>query len=171
MNFDNLLVKVNEDYPKIVDEKQDYATVSILKNLANGKLGEVASSMQYMFQSVVSENFNEDISKFFEEVAIVEMKHQELLMEAIIKFGGIPKYDDNMNNNFNTSSVNYSLKLNEMLDCDIKSENFAIEQYDLASSKVTNESLKNLLLRIKEDEILHLKGLVDIKNNVTFFSL
>jgi len=171
MNFQDIEVKVNREYPEIVDASTDRETVTILKNLATSKTGELGGVLQYIYQSVISNKINEDISSIFEEIGIVEMMHLDLLMNAITDFGGIPKYEDAMGNPFNVSGLNYSLKLKDMLEKNIKDEQMAIMDYARAAERVKNPSLKALLERIKLDEERHLEIFKKILNNVTFMSV
>jgi len=171
MNFEDVEVKINQPYPEIINAMPDRETVAILKNLATSKSGELGGILQYIYQSVVSNIVNEDISSIFEEIGIVEMMHLEMLMNAIVSFGGTPKYEDAMGNPFNVSNINYSLKLKDMLQTNIKDEQQAIEDYSKSINRVKNESLKSLLERIKLDEERHLQIFNKILNNVTFMSV
>ena len=171
MNFKEIEVKINKPYPEIVDAEFDKTTVAVLKNLASGRIGELTGVMQYVYQSVVANGKNEDIAEIFEEIGVVEMMHLEMLMFAIADFGGVPKYDDAMGNFFNTANLNYSIKLMDMLDGNIKAEAMAIENYQIAINKVKNKSLKDLFERIIEDEKKHLEIFKQIKDNVEFMSV
>ncbi|MBR4998802.1 MAG: hypothetical protein IKY10_02870 [Clostridia bacterium] len=171
MNFDNIEVRVNKPYPEIKNANDDMSTVSILKNLANGRVGEIGASTQYVFQSVVADKSNEDIAKVFEEIGIVEMMHLDMLMHAISDFGGVPRYEDSQGNFFNTATLNYTLKLKEILDNNIKAETMAIENYKMAILRVNNESLKSLFERIIEDEMRHIEIFKRIRDNVQFLSI
>lgn len=171
MNFEEMQVKIDKPYPEIINATDDREAVAILKNLATSKTGELCGILQYIYQSVVSNEVNEEIASIFEEIGIVEMMHLEMLMNAITSFGGIPKYEDAMGNPFNVSNINYSLKLKDMLQANIKDEQQAIEDYTRAANRVKNESLKSLLERIKLDEQHHLQIFKKILNNVTFMSI
>ena len=146
-------------------------TVNILKNLATSRMGELAGILQYIYQSVIADKTNEEIAKIFEEIGVVEMLHLDILMHAITMFGGTPKYEDAQGNFFNTANLNYSTKLREMLDNNIRSESVAIENYKMAISRVNNQSLKDLFARIIEDEMLHLDIFKKIRDNVEFMSI
>ena len=139
--------------------------------MATSKNGELGGVLQYIYQSVVSNRVNADIASIFEEIGIIEMMHLEMLMNAIVDFGGIPKLEDAMGNPFNVSNMNYSLKLKDMLQANIKDEQMAIEAYSRAIERVKNNSLKDLLERIKQDEEKHLQIFKQILNNVTFMSV
>ena len=171
MNLQNIEVKVDKPYPEIVDAEYDVNTVAILKNLASGRLGEVAGAMQYIYQSVVADKSNEDIAEIFEEIGVVEMIHLDLLMHAITDFGGNPRYEDSQGRFFNVGNLNYSQKLRDMLENNIRAESLAIENYQMAISKVKNQSLKDLFARIIEDEQRHLEIFKQIRDTVEFMSI
>lgn len=170
MDFEDIIVRVNKPYPEIVGATNDKMTVAVLKNLATSKMGELGGVLQYIYQSVVADKVNPEIAKIFEEIAIVEMSHLDMLMHAVVDFGGIPKYEDGQGNIFNTSMINYSQKLKEMLDGNIADENMAIQEYTRAIDRVGNQSLKDLLSRIREDEKLHLDVFKYIRDHTIFYS-
>ena len=171
MNLDNVQVKINKPYPEIVDAVEDRQTVAILKNLAMGRPGEIAASTQYVYQSVIADKTNEDIASIFEEIGVVEMMHLDMLMHAIADFGGNPEYKDAQGNFFNTSTLNYTNKLKEMLDNNIRAETLAIENYQMAIDRVKNQSLKDLFVRIIEDEKRHIEIFKTIRDTVEFMSM
>ena len=171
MKFDDIEVKINKPYPEIIDAETDMNTVAILKNLANSRLGEIAGVMQYVYQSVIADKTDPDIAEIFEEIGVVEMIHLDMLMHAITMFGGVPKYEDGQGNFFNTAILNYSMKLRDMLENNIRAESAAIENYSVAISKVKNRSLKDLFARIIEDEKRHLEIFKRIRDSVEFMAV
>ena len=171
MNFDNIEVKVNQPYPDIVDAQTDQQTVAILKNLAFSNTGELEAVLTYIYQSVLADKTHADIADIFEEIAVVEMTHQDMLMHAITAFGGIPKYEDGNGNMFTTRYINYTLRLHEMLNNNIMAEEIAIRDYTEAAKRVKNQSLKDLFMRIILDEQKHLQVFKTIKDNVQFLSI
>ena len=171
MNFEDLEVKIKKPYPELFDVCEDMQTVAILKNLASSKSGEMAGVSQYIYQSVIAGKTNETISEIFEEIGVVEMMHLDMLMHAITLFGGVPKYEDSQGNFFNTANINYTMKLREMLDNNIRAESIAIENYQMAINRVKNQSLKDLFARFIEDEMRHLEIFKTIRDNVEFMSI
>ena len=171
MNFKDIEVKINKPYPEINDAEEDFQTVGILKNLVSSRMGELAGVMQYIYQSVIADKTNEEIAEIFEEIGVVEMIHLDILMHAITLFGGNPKYEDSHGNFFNTANLNYTMKLKDMLDNNVKAENMSIENYKQAISRVRNQSLKDLLSRIIEDEERHVEIFKQIRDSVQFMSI
>ena len=171
MDFRDVEVRVNKPYPEIIGAQEDSQTVSILKNLVFSRVGELAGVLTYIYQSVIAEKIKKEIAGIFEEIGIVEMMHQDMLMHAIVDFGGNPRYEDSQGNYFNTANLNYSMKLREMLDNNIRAETVAIENYNMAITRVKNQSLKDLFERIIEDEKRHLEIFKRIRDTVEFMSI
>ena len=170
MDLNNLQVKAGTSYPEIKDAINCPKTVRILKNLMSGSESELKTILQYFYQSSISKKIEKDISNILEEISIVEMMHMGLLSHAIVDFGGEPRYENGMGQFFNTSTINYSTKLRDILDKNIVGEERSIEGYNQAIENVDNQSLKALLKRIIEDEKLHIKILTHLRDNVKFMS-
>ena len=171
MNLENLEVKINKPYPELTNVQEDMQTVGILKNLANSRVGEMSAVLQYIYQSVIADKTKQEIASILEEISVVEMIHLDMLMYAIREFGGIPKYEDAQGNYYSTNILNYTMKLNEMLNNNIKAETVAIDNYRIAIQRVRNQSLKDLFARIIEDEQRHIEIFKLIRDTVEFMSI
>lgn len=171
MEINNIQIRSNNPYPEIVGGTNDARIVSMLKDLLASREGEITGVMQYFYQSRIAQAVDEDIAKLLEEISVVEMEHMEMLMNAIIDFGGNPTYTNNKGQFFNTGYVNCSQKLKDMLDTNVFSEQQAIDDYTKAQRMTNNQSLKNLFARIIEDEELHLKAFKFLRDNVKFLSI
>lgn len=171
MEITNISIRGNGDYPEIKNATNDPRTVAILKDLLSARSGEMTAILQYFFQSRIAKQVDPEVAQILEEISIVEMGHMELLMDAIIDFGGIPKYDNSRGQAFNSNYVNYSTKLKDILDINIQGEQEAIKNYTNAQKMVSNESLKLLLARIIEDEQMHLNTFKALRNTVSFLSI
>ncbi len=171
MEIKDLKIKAEKLYPELENVVEDRQAVTVLKNLLSSNRGEMAGVLQYIFQSVEANKTNQEIGNLFEEISVVEMLHTNLLMNAITEFGGVAKFEDAYGNIFNGNYINYSLKLKEMLEHNIKAEQQAIEDYLSAIKTVKNESLKQLFERIIEDEKLHLDAFKTVRDTVQFMSI
>ncbi len=171
MNFKDIEVRVNKPYPQIVGAVNDNMTVAVLKNLANGKMGELNASCKYVYQSVIANIPTPEIADILEEIGIVEMMHLEMLMDAIVEFGGKPKYEDAQGNYFTTAGLDYGVKLKDMLANNIATEQRAVKNYEEAIMRVKNDSLKNLFKRIIKDEERHIQIFKNLLNTVEFMSI
>lgn len=166
-------IKVRADlpYPEIKDANKDMKTVAVLRELLAGRDGELAAVLQYIYQSRIANLSEVEIANIFEEIAIVEMQHTEKLMDAILAFGGNPQYSNSYGQYFSAGYINYSQKLKEMLEANIKGEQDAIKDYSKAVQSVQNSSLKDLFNRIILDEQIHLKIFEKLLNNVKFLMI
>lgn len=171
MDLNNILVKAAGDYPQIVDATDDNLTVAILKDLAFSKQGELGAVLTYIFQSTIADKSNSELGELFEEIAITEMAHLGLLMHAITAFGGLPKYETGNGVPFNVNWVNYSTKLKDMLEQNIRGEQIGIDNYNQAIKMVKNQSLKDLFARIILDEQKHIEAQKQVQATVQFLSI
>ncbi len=170
MDLSNYQIKINESYPQIENAEPDINTVNILKALAFSRTGELSGVLTYVYQSNIADRTDSDLGELFEEIAITEMMHLNMLMHAISEFGGTPKYES-AGAYFNASCVNYTTKLKEMLENNIQAEQGAIADYTEAIKRVKNESLKSLFARIIKDEELHLNAFKNLRDTVQFLSI
>jgi bacterioferritin len=171
MEINNIRIKHSEEYPEIINATADARTVMILKDLLSSSQGELEGVLQYFYQSRIANVIDKEISQILEEISIVEMEHAQLLMDAIVAFGGNPKFENSKSQPFSASYLNYSNRLKDILENNIKDEQQAVQNYINASNLVTNNSLSKLLLRIAEDERLHLNTFKTLQNVVEFFSV
>lgn len=122
---------------------------------------EMTAVLQYIFQSI---NFDvKGDSRFaatLEEIAVAEMKHLDLLGEALLRMGVSPVYvrrPPNKCNFYSTCNVNYAVQPAAMLAADISAETNAIRSYEQMLCKITDPTLSALVSRILLDERLHLQ--------------
>lgn len=169
MKFENIKLRADAPYPELKNCVPNAQCVTILRNLANDRVGEFTAITQYTYQHVVSSKMSEEISKILEEISIVEMHHLELLCSAMMCFGAKPEFKDGKGQWFSANYANYSPRLIDMLRANIKSESQAIYDYTCAADKVNNESLRQLFLRIAEDEKCHLQTFEELYKQVEFF--
>ncbi|MEG1805179.1 MAG: ferritin-like domain-containing protein [Clostridia bacterium] len=147
--------KVNTPYPELKGKENNSFYVSLLKNLYAGKNSELTAILQYIYQAHYFEPINAETADAILKISLVEMEHLELLANAIIFFGGDPKYVSSKDMFFSAKAVDYSKEYTEMLIADMEGEKAAIQAYGDTASIVKNDSLKRLLLRIRYEEELH----------------
>ena len=155
------------DYPLITNASPNPYYVEILQGLYSGQSSELSAILQYVYQSSALHSNNKEVSYILKQIAIVEMHHLELLANAIISFGGLPYYINKDNQTFCTNNICYCTNLRCVIEQDLKDELSAIEFYTKSANLIQNESLKQLLLTIAEDEKKHsriLSSLLDELN-------
>lgn len=171
MNLENIQVRINKPYPEIEDATDDKMTVGILKNLATSRASELSAILQYQYDATLTHFTDDEIAKIIDEISVVEMSHLSMLMEAIVMFGGLPKYEDSQGNIFATTGLMYPVKLKDMLMQNIEMEKGAIRDYREATIRVRNESLKKLFERIIMDEERHLEIFEKLLRDIKFLSI
>ena len=96
-----------------------------------------------------------------EGIAIAEMKHLDMLGEALLRMGVSPTYvrrPPEQCEFYSTCNVDYSVRPAAMLAADITAENEAIRSYEQMLCKIDNPTLNALISRILLDERMHLKA-------------
>ena len=87
MNFEDIIVRVDDEYPEIIGATRDMVTAGIIKNLSTSRVGELKAILQYFYNAVISNKTNKEIARIFEEISMVEMIHLDLLQHAQTEFG------------------------------------------------------------------------------------
>jgi bacterioferritin len=124
----------------------------VTKMLNWGIEHEYTVILQYLFHSYMAPD-PED-KKQFEDQAINEMQHLGWLAEEMVGGGGNPKIEH--------TTPDQSTETNKMLQADIKIEKEVAEAYDKAAKEVEDKGLKELLLRIRDNEIYHIDVFSDL---------
>lgn len=146
--------KSSVPYPKIVVEKQDKELATDLMYSYAGLVSEDTAIHNYFFQAMMQDN--EEIKNILKQISIVEMHHLEILGELIRLLGGVPLYKSD-NHWFSGSFVNYDTNWPAVLKENIKNEELAIANYQMAIAKTTDNSVKHILKRIILDERIHIE--------------
>lgn len=166
MNFEKINYSdfdSKESYPEVTIQKREECTYPLIINAYAGSKGELNASCQYIYQSFIVKNEYKHLYKILEEIAIVEMKHLEILSQVIIAMNGDPKYcryiDNNPNicDNWSTKNIAYIKNIQEFIEYNIALENGAIREYERIIEISENENLKDIISRIIQDEKIHLK--------------
>ena len=124
----------------------------VTKMLNWGIEHEYTVILQYLFHSYMAPD-PED-KKQFEDQAINEMQHLGWLAEELVDGGGNPKIEH--------TTPDQSTQTDKMLQADIKIEKEVAEAYDKAAKEVEDKGLKELLLRIRDNEIYHIDVFSDL---------
>ncbi len=141
-------------YPE-VEGKIDNGTLALLMQSYGGKGGELSAISQYMYEDILFGKDEKETTEQIKGIAICEMKHFELLGEAITTFGGEPLFSGAYRF-WSGSFLNYSKDLPSLIAYNINSEENAINEYEKIISCTDNDSLKRLIGRIIMDEQLHI---------------
>lgn len=160
----NIFVTEKECFMDLKTYSSDlhYPTLQVEKNLHDSKIlmpvyggvqGEITAVMTYTYQHFVAED--EALKEMLEGVSIAEMKHVDLLGNAITALGGYPVIGGRAY--WSGSYVNYTLDPKRFLRQNILAEENAILGYERAILNLSQDSVKNLIERIILDEEIHVK--------------
>jgi bacterioferritin len=125
---------------------------SVTRTLDWGIEHEYTVILQYMFHSYLTKN--KEAKKQLEDQAINEMQHLGWLAEEMVDGGGNPTIE--------YSEPDQSTRLPDMLKADLKIEKEVAAAYDKAAKEVDDKGLKELLIRIRDNENYH----VDVFNDL-----
>lgn len=164
--MENSLYRVDKPYPEIVDATFSPETVAILRNLYASRVSELTSLATYVYQARVIGEHNREITELLEGVAMTEMKHMELLGKAIVEFGGDPAYANSRGQFWSGIFVDREKNIGQILKNNMRGETGSVADYSMAATRVKNQSLANLLLRIAEDEQHHKELFENALNNL-----
>lgn len=119
---------------------------SVTRTLNWGIEHEYTVVLQYLFHSYMTRN--REAKKQLEDQAVNEMQHLGWLAEEMVDGGGNPSIEH--------TEVDQSTRTADMLRADIKIEKEVASAYDKAAREVADPGLKQLLLRIRDNETYHL---------------
>lgn len=168
MDISKIDFKAKGEFPKIEITEPNLRDAQILQVSLAGQKSETTSILSYLYQSYVVEPFDEDIAHLLKNIAKVEMHHQDLLSRMITALGGNPILASQ--GRFWTSKyINYTNNLKEILSMNILAEEYAIENYKYSIERICTEQVKEVLERIIEDELVHIKAFKEILEYITFW--
>lgn len=153
-------------YPFFAVARRDMHDARLLQDAYGGRESETTAILQYAYQSYVLERSDPELSGLLKRIAIAEMKHHELLGEAIWLNGKSPLIASNTCF-WSGSAVDYSEDPVNMLEKDIADEKQAIKNYERIAAMLHNPSCSALVLRIVEDEKVHVKLLTEALEKLT----
>jgi len=124
----------------------------VTKMLNWGIEHEYTVVLQYLFHSYMTDN--PGARKQLEDQAINEMQHLGWLAEELVDGGGNP--------NIEHTKPDQSTDTADMLRADIKIEKQVAEAYDKAAKAADDKDLKELLIRIRDNEKYHIEVFNDL---------
>lgn len=144
-------------YPeiKVLEPNKRYAEILIEAYAGFGS--ELTAINQYIYHEFILDKQEKELKKLFKNIAIVEMKHLDILAELIKQLGVNPLFRGSMNNYWNSSFVYYGTDLCNRLESDIDAETKAIEHYNKIIEIIKDPYIIAVLKRIIIDEQIHLE--------------
>ncbi len=152
-------------YPKIQVIGPNPYYANIIKEDYAGMVSEMTAINQYLYHYFDTKNYDKEVGDTLEQIAIVEMRHLEILAELISLLGEKPIYYT-QNSFWSACYVYYGNNLYEQLVNDLNSEYAAIENYNCHINIINDPYIKEILERIIADEEEHIKILKDLINKM-----
>lgn len=156
MNF-----QLNKPYPKprVTCKNTEYAKI-LLQDYA-GENSEDSAVHLYIFQNLILNKSYPQIANDLFHISVIEMHHLKLLGETIRLLGISPEYitydaDSNKKIYWSSKNIHYTTSIIDILKLDIEKESNAIKEYQAHYQSITDPYIRELLLRIIEDEKVHL---------------
>ncbi|MCI9405229.1 MAG: hypothetical protein HFJ22_07415 [Clostridia bacterium] len=153
-------------YPDLSKLAPDRKNARIIMPAYADVKSELTAVLQYIYQSILfGVCGKEDYAATLERIAIAEMKHLDLLGEALARMGAAPVYSRRPPEKcefYSSCAVAYPTQPVEMIAADITAETEAIADYECMLERITEPTLGALISRIVLDERMHLKAFKDM---------
>lgn len=162
----NFLFESTAPYPEITGVEPSLFEVRQLKLLASSRKSEFSALNTYLYQYFILRKSFPQVADTLLKISTVEMEHYERLSNAIVDFGGNPNLTDGRGNVWTGRNVSQIRNVRDILVFNINAEKEAVKAYEDASNRTRNQSLKELYLRIAEDEKLHIKALEELSKSL-----
>lgn len=152
---------INEPYPSLEDVVPNCHDLQMILADYSGLVSELTAVTQYFYNHLFANYSGKNsIGKIIMEIAIAEMMHLDKLGELVIKLGGDPQFvypKGNCMQFWTGGLVTYDKEIENMITTAILLEKETIDIYTQHAQTACNQTVSLLLLRIVEDERLHLK--------------
>ncbi len=158
-------------YPDISGISRDVRDLKLVSQAYSTSSGELNAILQYIYHSMIFlSQGKKEISTALKDIAIAEMMHLQTLGNVICALGAQPVYSAYPPAAFNfysTKFVSYGCSLKSMIEDDICGERHAICVYEKIVPRLHGDKVKEIILRIIEDEKLHLAALAGILKEIS----
>lgn len=159
-------LSVAKPFPSAEGVSPDAYSLRIISPAYASPTGELNAILQYIYHSFYFDKCGfKDIAQTLKSIAVAEMLHLDLLGETILALGAPPifcRYPYSGFDYYSTKYVAYSRSLKFMLEDDLLGERHAVRDYDRMIKMLQNQNVKEIVSRIREDEILHIETLEKI---------
>ena len=151
---------INKPYPEMTDIKENpqYASL-MLSNLA-GLYSEMNAVSLYFYNHVILKDVWPELSVAMEKISIVEMHHLDIFAHLAYHLGADPRLWDCQQGCLEYWSPGYNVypsHLKSLLENAIIQEQNTIAIYQQQITCIKERTIQKILLRIIEDEELHIQ--------------
>lgn len=151
-------------YPSVDNLRPDVRSGQIISFAYASLKSELTAILQYTYHHFHFGGYDQEDSETMMGIALAEMRHLDILGEAMLKLGVDPKYVQcpGTKSFFNTSTVSQSTTPQKMIMDDIEGELNAIADYKKMLFILKNEQVEAIIQRIILDEQLHIEKLKEM---------
>ena len=168
--INGLNIVLDIPYPSVDNLKTNKKLAYKLKKAYCGNISELSCTTKYIYQHILLNDEFKEIKKVLKQIAIVEMKHLEILGEMLKKLDLPPIYTflNKVDNEtyFQSSFISYEEDLPKFLEENIKDEQKAIKLYQKIIKEANDYNVTNILERIILDEENHIRIFSSILKNL-----
>ena len=163
---DALSYRSTEPYPLPQGLSRNIRYARILQCAYSAGNSELTGIHQYTYHAIAMERESPALSVALKEIAAVEFHHLHLLGQCIMQLGLLPTfgyYQGTRRARWNSGFVQYAKNPKGIIDLSIQAELQAIEYYQSATERISDEQITALLSRIIEDEQVHISVLEGLR--------
>lgn len=149
----------NLPYPEVTGLSSNKTQAMLLISGYSGQTSEMSTVAQYAYHKIKCEK-NKELAETLQGIFLVETRHLALLGKCIIDLGMDPMYViylDQKPLSWQAAVINYERTPKEMIFADIEGEKGATSYYLQTAETIGNAKIAALLLRLAEDEKLHVQ--------------
>ena len=145
-------------YPPIMPAQPNQDLARMILDNVGGVNSEMSAVSLYLYDSLILQEQQPQISQVFRSINIVEMHHLELFGTLAHKLGANPRLWACAGRRavyWSPRYNNYPVELCALLRNALDGERAAIEKYEAQAQKACDPNVSDLLTRIAADEKIH----------------
>ena len=149
-----------EPYPPIVVAGKNRLYAGLMHMNMCAAHSELTALMQYLYQSWVMNANHAEAAQDLQRIAMVEMHHLNIFAQLVQQLGGDPVYAVSFRRRrrvWDGTMVSPCKNFFHMMQNNLLAEQETIDRYRRQAAMVQDASLAAVLLRIVEDEKVHVK--------------
>ncbi len=161
--------RLDTPYPKVEINSIDLEEAKKILSSYSGEVSENSAIHLYLYQAFSLREKYPHYGTILKNIAIVEMKHLQLLSQVIQLLGLAPAFvypKEKKLMSWDSDLLNYTVDIEDMMILDIESEINAIQGYQQLINSLQNQSIQKLFRRIIQDEEIHLSIFQNILKEV-----
>lgn len=149
-----------EPYPPIEVAGKNRLYAGLMHTNMCAAQSELTALMQYLYQGWVIDVSHAEAAHVMHRIAMVEMHHMDIFAQLVRLLGGDPSYTVSFRQRrrvWDSSLISPCKNFHHMMQNNLLSEQETIERYRRQAAMVHDECISAILLRIVEDERVHVR--------------